>query len=62
MLDRYIEAADPPATFTAVLGEISALLGGIGKEGLAALHECGMAGDFEGAGYHLLGLGGLPGL
>lgn len=62
VLDRYIRAADPTATFTAVLGKISTLLAAEGKTELAALEDLAMAGEFEGAGDHLLRLGGLPGL
>ncbi len=62
VLDRYIRAADATATFTAVLGKISALLAEDGRTELSALVDLAMAGEFEGAGDHLLRLGGLPGL
>jgi hypothetical protein len=59
VLDRY---ADSAATFTAVLVTISGFLRGLGKEELETLHNFVKDGDFEGAGYHLLRLGGLPGM
>jgi hypothetical protein len=59
VLDRH---TDPAATFTAVLVTISGSLRELGKEELETIHVFVKDGDFEGAGYHLLRLGGLPGL